>query len=123
MRKNNGTKDKFTITYNQVSFEAIIFTDCKPFELLFGVVGHNFSFNLNPSSGFQLQNLSDHVFFKLCKILNLKPGKDTFTHFVFLKYMASKIPNQYSGVNIHPHEIIPYKCKDISDAEKLYFCG
>lgn len=123
MRKNNVTKDKFTFTYNQVNFEVIVLIDCQPFELLFGVVGHNFSFILNLYPGFQLQNLPDHVFFKLCEILNLKPGKDTFTSFAFLKYMASKIPNQYSRVNIQPHEIIPYKAKDITDAEKIYFCG
>ncbi|EHA6937682.1 hypothetical protein JMC39_002220, partial [Listeria monocytogenes] len=121
MRKNNVTKDKFTFSFNQVKFEVIVLIDCQPFELLFGVVGHNFSFILNLYPGFQLQNLPDYVFFKLCEILNLKPGKETFTSLAFLKYMATRIPTKYSRTNIQPHEIIPFKVKYIPETDKKYF--
>lgn len=123
MKKNNATKDKFAFTYNQVRFEVIILIDCQPYELLFGVVGHNFSFILNLRKGFNLQNIPDPVFYRLCEILNLKAGKDTFTSFAFLKYMATCIPEKFSNIVVQPHEIMAHKKKDVPEEEKIYFCG
>lgn len=37
--------------------------------------------------------------------------------------MATRIPTKYSRTNIEPHEIIPFKVKDIPEADKKYFCG
>lgn len=123
MRRNNANVDKFEFLYNNVKFEVIILIDRTPFELLFGVIGFNFSFILKLKKGYQLQDLSNEVFFKLCDILNLTPGAKTFTSRMFLEYTAKKIPRQFSMRNIQPHEIAKYKTENIPEKEKIYFCG
>lgn len=123
MGKNNAKMDKFRFTYNKVEFEVIIFIDRNPFELLFGILDENFSFILELKKGYQLSNLSNQDFFRLCDILNLKPGKETFTSFKFLKYFAKRLPTQYSKNNIEPHEIAWYKSKYVPESHKIYFLG
>src|SRR5699024_11543854 len=104
-------------------FEVIIFTDRTPFQLLFGVLDKNFSFILELKHGYQLSNLSDKDFFTLCRILNLKPGKGSFTSHEFLKHFSSCIPPEYSGQRIQPHEVYRYKDKNVPESEKIYFYG
>ena len=123
MGRNNVKVDKFKFQYNAVEFEVIVLIDRSPFELLFGVIGYNFSFVLVLEKGYELQELSNEIFYKLCEILNLKPGRETFTSYKFLKYMAQKVPNKYSTREIQPHEIAQYKQRNVDEADKIYFCG
>lgn len=123
MAHNKVKIDKFKFLYNQVEFEVIVLIEREPFELLFGVIGHNYSFVLKLLKGYELENLPDEVFFKLCDILKLKPSKEGLTSFKFLRYVAERIPNHYSGRRPQPHEVAKYKKKDIPEAEKIYFCG
>lgn len=122
MGHNKVKIDKFKFSYNQVEFEVIILIERDPFELLFGVIDHNYSFILKLSGGYNLESLPDEVFFKLCDILKLKPSKEGLTSFKFLRYVAERIPNHYSGLRPQPHEVAQYKKKDILEAEKIYFC-
>ena len=78
MGRNQAHIDKFRFQYNQVEFEVIVLLERTPFEMLFGVIGHNFSFVLNLNKGYELEELSDEIFYRLCNILNLKPGKKGF---------------------------------------------
>ncbi len=73
--------------------------------------------------GFKLEPVPDEVFYKLCEILKLKPGKGTFTSWEFLKYFATKIPQHYSGKAISPHDIALYKRDKIEEKDKIYFKG
>lgn len=123
MGQNNAKIDKFRFIYNNVEFEVIVLIERSPFELLFGVIGYNYSFELKLFAGYELQELPDDVFFKLCRILNLKPGKESFTSFKFLNYFARRIPKQYSKVKVQPHEVAIYKRNDVPDADKVYFYG
>lgn len=123
MRKNHAKVDKFKFIYNKVDFEVIVLIDRTPFELLFGVIDHNFSFALKLRKGFILDGMSDDVFYKLCDILKLKPSKQTFTSFMFLKYVAKQIPRTYSKVKIQPHEIGKYKTDKVAESDKIYFKG
>lgn len=123
MGRNNAKVDKFKFKYNNVEFEIIVLIERSPFELLFGVIGYNYSFVLTLEKGYELQELSNDIFYKLCEILNLKPGRETFTSYKFLKYMAQKVPNKYSKREIQPHEIAKYKQIDVDEADKIYFCG
>ena len=75
MGRNKAKQDKFSFQYNGVVFDVIVFLECTPFELLFGVVDHNFSFALKLYSGYNLEDLPNDVFYELCRILNLKPNK------------------------------------------------
>lgn len=111
----NGAKiDKFRSEYNKVKFEVIVLIERSPFELLFGVIGYNYSFSLTLKAGYELQELPDNVFFRLCDILKLKPDNEGLTSNKFLKYVAKKIPSYYSGKKVQPHEV---------DIYKIYFCG
>lgn len=123
MSKNKAIIDKFKFSYNEVEFEVIILTDHTPFQLLFGILDKNFSFILELRSGYQLSNLTNEDFFALCRILNLKPGKETFTSFKFLKFFANCVPLRFSKKSVQPHEIAWYKAKYVPESEKIYFCG
>lgn len=123
MGRNNAKIDKFRFTYNKVEFEVIVLIERSPFELLFGVIGYNYSFSLTLRAGYELQELPDEVFYKLCDILNLKPGRESLTSYKFLKYVAKRIPARYSKTKIQPHEIAKYKQRNIDDAHKIYFYG
>ena len=123
MGRNQARIDKFRFQYNQVEFEVIVLLERTPFEMLFGVIGHNFSFVLNLYKGYELEELSDETFYRLCNILNLKPGKEGLTSFKFLKYFAQRIPEHYSGRSVQPHEVAIHKSRNVSEADKIYFCG
>lgn len=123
MGKQGIKQEKIHFNYNNVRFEVIILLDQRPFELLFGLVGHNYSFILKMEDGYVLEKISDKVFYKLCDILKLKPAKGIFTSFEFLRYFASKIPVKCSRKKIEPHEIAIYKKNNIPDSEKIYFFG
>lgn len=123
MSSHNAKQDKFKFKLKQVKFDVIFLIDRKPFELLFGVIDYNFSFSLKLYPGFLLETLSDDIFFKLCDILNLKPGKEIFTSFKFLQYFSQNIPTTYSGIKVQPEELAKYKVNDIDEATKIYFKG
>lgn len=123
MAKNNVKIDKFSFKYNDVKFEVIVALDHEPFEILFGVVGYNLSFCLNLYRGYELETIPSEVFYKLCKILNLKPSKEGFNSFKFLKFFATKIPGRYSGRKVQPHERAIYIKNNVPDADKIYFYG
>lgn len=123
MSKNNVGMDKFSFTYNEVEFEVIFLINRDPYELLFGVIDRNFSFILYLDKEFKLSTLPDQTFYELCRILNLKPGKETFTSFKFLKFFSDHLPARYSGNKIEPHEIALYKSKEVPESHKIYFHG
>ncbi len=123
MKNHDKKQDGFSFQYNKVRFDVVFLMDRTPFELLFGVLDHNFTFVLKMYQGFKLEAIPDEVFYKLCEILNLKPGKGSFTSWDFLKYFASKIPQHYSGKEILPHEIALYKRNKIEEKNKIYFKG
>lgn len=123
MGRNSAKIDKFRITYNSVQFEVIVLIERSLFELLFGVIGFNYSFSLELKAGYELQELPDEVFYKLCEILNLKPGKESLTSYKFLEFMVQKIPNHYSKVKVQPHEVAKYKQRNVDENDKIYFCG
>ena len=123
MGRNKAKQDKFSFKYNGVTFDVIVFLEYTPFELLFGVVDHNFSFVLKLHSGYDLEDLPNDVFYELCRILNLKPSKEGLTSFKFLKYFADRIPSKYSGRKVEPHEIAVHKKRNVPDSDKIYFKG
>lgn len=116
-------QDKFSFQYNKVKFDVVVLIEREPFELLFGVVNVNFCFTLRLFKGYKLEVLPEDVFYALCQILNLRPGKEGLTSLKFLDYFASRIPSKYSGRKIQPDEIAVYKKKNIDESDKIYFKG
>lgn len=123
MHKQGVTQDKFQFQYNKVCFDVIILIDREPFELLFGVIGYNYCFTLHLYRGYELEDLADEIFYNLCNILNLKPGRETFTSYKFLQYFEKKIPQKYSGRKVEPDEVAIYKKRKIIEEDKIYFIG
>lgn len=123
MGRNKVKQDKFNFKYNNVEFKVVVLIDRTPFQLLFGVVGHNFSFVLKLHIGYELEDMKDEDFYTLCRILNLKPSKESLTSFKFIKFFASKIPKRCNPVRVQPHEIAEYKKRNVPDGDKIYFCG
>ena len=120
---NKVKQDKFSFRYNNVEFDVVVLIEREPFELLFGVVDANFSFALKIEKGYELEGISDDVFYRLCEILNLRPGKNGFRSWDFLKYFASHIPQRYSGRKLEPDEIAIYMRKEIDEGDRIYFKG
>lgn len=123
MRKNNVLQDRFSFVYSKKRFDVVILLDREPYELLFGIIDENYFFTLKLFKGFELETLSDKVFYELCNILNLKPSKEEFNSFKFLKYFASRIPLKFSGNRIQPEDIAVFKSDKIDEKEKKYFKG
>lgn len=123
MKLNKTEQDKFAFKYNNVKFDVIILVDREPYELLFGVIDVNYAFTLTLSKGYELEMLSNVTFYKLCDILNLKPGKDEFNSYKFLRFFAKQIPKSYSRIKIEPDEIAIHKRHNINESDKIYFKG
>ncbi len=120
---NKVKQDKFSFKYNKVKFDVIVLIDREPFELLFGGIDENYFFALKLFKGYELENLSDEAFYKLCDILKLKPSKEHFNSHKFLKHFANNIPQEYSRIKIEPDEIAVHKKHFIDENEKIYFKG
>lgn len=123
MKENDIQQEQIKFSYNSVKFDVIFLIDRIPYELLFGIVDHNYSFILKMYKGYQLENIPEKVFRDLCKILNLKAGKEGLTSFKFLKNFASKIPEKTSLKKIQPHVLAQYLKSEIEESKKIYFCG
>ena len=123
MRRNKVKQDKFSFRYANLQFQVIFLIEREPFELLLGVVDHNFSFTLCLHRGFELDEMPDDVYFYLRRLMKLQKCDEVLTSYKFMQYFASRIPKKYSGKKVEPHEIAVYKQRNVPEAEKIYFKG
>lgn len=123
MRRNKVKQDKFSFRYTNLQFQVIFLIEREPFELLFGVVDHNFSFTLCLHRGFSLDDIPDDVYFYLRRLMKLHKCDEVLTSYKLMQYFASRIPKKYSGKKVEPHEIAVYKQRNVPEAEKIYFKG
>jgi len=105
MYRHNQDIDEFSFSFNKVSFHAILDIGTSPYQLLLGTVSHNWACVLELKKGFKT-SMSTADFIKLCEILHLKPGKETFTSFKFLKYVGEHAPKSCSLTPVQPSHII-----------------
>lgn len=125
MAKSKKDIEQFYVTYANVQFDVIYDISKSPFELLIGAVGLNWACVLQINRGFTTQ-MSDTDFYELCKILNLKPGKETFTSYKFLGFVANKAPKYCSKATVHPEHFIKFikrNKRTVSESDKIYFKG
>ena len=123
MRRNKVKQDKFSFRYANLQFQGIFLIEREPYELLFGVVDHNFSFTLCLRKGFELDDMPDDVYFYLRRLMKLQKCDEVLTSYKLMQYFAARIPKRYSGKKVEPHEIAVYKQRNIPEAEKIYFKG
>ena len=121
MRASDVDIDRFSFAFAGAKFDVVFAINRKPFELMFGCVGHGkCNFILTMEKGYMLSPISDEVFETLCRVLHLSYRGDRFTSYKFLQHVASKVPQKYSGHKIQPHEVAQVR-DDIPDKEKIYF--
>ena len=123
MRRNKVKQDKFSFRYANLQFQVIFLIEREPYELLFGVVDHNFSFTLCLRKGFELDDMPDDVYFYLLRLMKLQKCDEVLTSYKLMQYFAAKIPKKYSGRKVEPHEIAVYKQRNVPESEKIYFKG
>ena len=123
MRRNEVKQDKFSFQYANLQFQVIFLIEREPYELLFGIVDHNFSFTLCLHRGFELDDIPDDVYFYLRRLMKLQKCDEVLTSYKLMQYFAAKIPKKYSGRKVEPHEIAVYKQRNVPESEKIYFKG
>ena len=123
MRASDVDIDRFSFAFAGAKFDVVFAINRKPFELMFGCVGHGkCNFILTMEKGYMLSPISDEVFETLCRVLHLSYRGDRFTSYKFLQHVASKVPQKYSGHKIQPHEVAQVR-NDIPDKKRFILCA
>ena len=125
MCRHDQDIDEFIFEYNKISFRAIIDVGSTPFQLLLGTVNHNWACVLRVKEGY-CTSMDNDDFKRLCRVLNLKPGKGSLTSFNFLKYINDHAPSKCTLRPVQPSHIMPFRKKDIKssdDPDKTIFKG
>lgn len=110
-------RDSFRFMFNDVEFDVIFIVEGEPFKLLVGTIKRNFACVLECHKGYEIK-MSNKDFFALCDILNLRPGKETFTSPAFLSYIARKCPDKFSGKPVQPSSMRHYLRDTLTAEEK-----
>lgn len=125
MAKSGKDIEQFYVIYANVRFDVIYDISKIPFELLIGAINHSWACTLEISRGFATY-MSNNDFYSLCDILNLKPGKEYFTSFMFLNHIASKAPAKCSKQVVDPSHLSRFRNKEVKtsdEPDKIYFVG
>ena len=125
MRQKHNPKEQFICNYANVTFDVILDIDTIPFEMMIGAKGFQFACIILIKDKFMAE-MKDNDFYKLCDILQLQPGKNTFTSFMFLKSIESQLPKKSSGIKAAPYKIARFKTsqlKHVEESDKIYFYG
>ena len=125
MKRKHVDMNQFSVAFNKIEFDVIYDVGCTPFELLIGAKYINWATTVQINAGYTA-NMDDKDFYKLCTILNLKPGKDTFTSFTFLRFIANNAPKEAKDEIISSTSVAKFRKKIIpsaQDKDKIYFVG
>lgn len=125
LSKSKKDMEQYYVTFSKIKFDVIYDISSQPFSLLIGAVGLNWGCTLNLERGFKTE-MSDSIFYELCNILHLKAGKDKFTSFKFLKYIAIAAPTNCTNAPVSPEHLTRFRksqIKPTDDPNKIYFKG
>jgi len=123
MTKLHIDRYRFTYTYGNSTFDVFFFADERPFTLLFGLRGENFSFKIEVQKGFIIKvSFDKDTYYKLIDFLKItSSSKNPFTPKSFLIDFNKHIPKTANVNNIpKPQEILRYR-NNIEEAHKIYF--
>lgn len=125
MKRKHVDMNQFSVTYNDVEFDVIYDVGCTPFELLIGAKYINLATTVQIKKGYTA-SMNDSDFYRLCTILNLKPGKNLFTSFTFLRFIASNAPKDAKDGIISSTAVAKFRHNKIpieQEKDKIYFIG
>ena len=98
MARNNVKQDRIRYEFNNIHIDVIVLIDREPFELLFGIIDHNYAFTLHMASGYRLELPSYEIYSRLCDIFGIHGRGKGFSSFSFIHNFAQHIPQNYSGI-------------------------
>ncbi|WP_240339690.1 DUF6037 family protein [Halobacillus ihumii] len=121
MRDQSIDRYKFNFTFNNVKFDVMYFIDEKPNILAFGIVKHNYYFEIPVKEGFYIKPFLEE-YSKFCKIMGFKYQPDNpFRPSKFFEEFNGQIPSNAKHKNVpKPHQIAVYR-NDVEESEKIYF--
>ncbi|MCC3688383.1 DUF6037 family protein [Bacillus cereus] len=124
MKKQEIKRCRFDFTFNNVTFDVFFFIDETPFKLMFGAKLKNFYFELDVTSGFNINTYLGEKYNELCDVLGLEYNPDNpFKSSYFFEGFNRRIPITVNKNNYpQPHEVAEYR-NDVEESEKIYFWG
>jgi hypothetical protein len=123
MKRNNVVRTQFQYQHNNVIFDVIFFIDDSPFQLLFGAIGHQCSFFINVTDGFNISPVITPraAYYDLCKALGLTyDPANPFSTAKFFADFALHIPLSISAKKT-PTLPINYQASVNIDGDKIHF--
>lgn len=123
MKLNNIDKEHYFFDYNNFRFDVILSITHQGYEILVAVHTHNWGCVLNMNKYYNIE-ISNEVYFSLCKLLNLNWSKNHFSSAAFLQLLSKNSPSKSKciGVNyLTLRDYLPYRRVDETD--KIYFSG
>ena len=123
MREQGIERYKFNFRFNNFKFEAIYFIDDSPHILSFGIIEHNFYFEVEVRKGFNIGAYIDDIN-KFRKIMGLQYDENNPFHpSIFYDVFDEQIPQKANKKGIpKPHDIALHR-NDVMESEKIYFLG
>lgn len=125
MRANKIDLSEFEVKYQRYKFRCILDIGASPYELLIGAIDTNWAAVIYLKKGYEAE-MADKDFYKLCDLLELKPGGGVFTSYMFLKYISNHAPHKCKRRIVDPMYLVryrQYKIKDSDEPWKIYFKG
>lgn len=123
MKQKGKKRTKFRFSYNEVLFDVLYLTDTRPFLLMFGIINHNFYFEIKLQPGFNIfPRIPEDKFDEFMRIMNFRhnPGSPFKSSYFFEQFDRS-IPN-FAQNNVKPQDVARHR-NNIEDADKIYFIG
>lgn len=93
MREKEIDLNEFEVQYQRYKFRCILDIGTSPYELLIGAIDTNWAAVIYLKKGYEAE-MTDKDFYKLCDLLELKPGGGVFTSYMFLKYISNHAPHK-----------------------------
>jgi hypothetical protein len=125
LKKNDNTYCIFKFQKNKIDFDIFYDIAKNPFQLGFLVLKNDFQLWINIEKGFNLNpKLDPDDFFKLAKLLNLKPDiNNKFSTKAFFEEFNEKIPRTIPQIDPkYVHHLI-INTYNIEEKDKLYYNG
>ena len=125
MEKCGICRRRFPFRRNHKELDVLFFTDMEPYELMFGLVGGQWSMTVKILEGYRVNILlGKDDYAKLCEALGLKYGPNNrFRPKDFFEDLNRAIPRELSlSSEVKPQDIARYS-RNIEEADKVYFAG
>lgn len=121
MKQKNIDRYKFDFHYQGVKFNVLYFIDETPNVLAFGILQHNYYFEIEVKTGFEIRAFI-HEYSNFCKIMGFTFNPNSpYKLSYFFEEFNKVIPKEAKKSNIpKPSQIAIYR-KYVEKLDKIYF--